>query len=124
MPENKPSSLWRLTALGTLFQLAMVLGGHYSEFIRNHLFAAVGMAISLVFGAMFGRSAATTRKEAALGGAMVGGLCALLGIAVSVALGDTLPAVLGFGTAGSAVAGLLGGLAGRALAGKGQRAGV
>ena len=41
---------------------------------------------------------------------MAGGICAFVGILVSYFLGDVPAAVLGFGTASSAVTGALGGL--------------
>jgi len=116
MNPERTASIWKFTALGTICQLAMVVAGHYNAFVRISLFAVLGVAISLVFGALYGRVAAG-KKDAALCGALVGGLSAAIGIAVSVALGDVPAAVLGFGTAGSAVTGLLGGLALRALAG-------
>lgn len=106
------------TAFGTVLQLAMVIGGHYNEFIRQNVFAIGGMAISLIAGVMWAKSAAMSKGGAFGGGALVGGLCAILGIAVSVALHDTEPAVLAFGTVGSAVTGGLGGLAAFALTGK------
>jgi hypothetical protein len=44
-----------------------------------------------------------------LGGAIAGGLCAVIGIAVSYFLGDVPATVLIFGTVSSAVAGVVGG---------------
>lgn len=106
-----------MTALGTVAQLVMVIAGHYNEFIRDNVFAIGGMAISLVFGALWAMKAAGSRGGAFGGGALVGGLCAIIGIAVSLALGDVPAAVLAFGTAGSAVAGGIGGIVLYALAG-------
>jgi hypothetical protein len=51
-----------------------------------------------------------------VGGLLSGGVCAFLGIGDSVFLGDAPPSLLAFGTAGSAVAGLIGGAAGKATA--------
>jgi hypothetical protein len=48
-----------------------------------------------------------------LGGAVAGGVCALIGIAVSVLLGDTPVFVLGLGTAISVLTGAVGGLWGQ-----------
>ena len=109
-------NLIKWTVIGTVLQLAMIVAGHYNEFVKNNVFAIGGMAISLIFGAMYGRAAAN-KKDASLGGLLVGGVCALIGIAASVALGDTEVAVLGFGTIGSAVAGLIGGVATKAMSG-------
>lgn len=108
----------KYTAIGTVLQIAMVVGGHYNEFIRMNVFALGGMAISMLFGALWAKSAATSKGGGFGGGALVGGLCAIIGIAVSVILGDTEAAVLAFGTLGSAVMGGLGGLAVFAISGK------
>lgn len=97
------------TSVGTVAQLAMVLSGHYVEAVAL-LFAPVGTTISLVFGAAYGLSAASGKADAAIGGAIVGGLCGLLGIIVSLLLGDVDTIVLAIGTSASTVAGLVGGL--------------
>jgi len=99
----------------------MVVTGHYNEFIKTNVFAIGGMTISLVFGALYARSAARSKGGAMLGGLVVGGAGALLGIAVSFLLGDVPAAVLAFGTAGSAVAGLIGGIVLYSIAGAKRR---
>lgn len=101
------------TLIGTVLQLAMVIAGHFIEAIALYGFALGGMAISLVAGSIYGRGTAGW-SGAVLGGALAGGLCAIVGIAVSVLLGDTAAAILVFGTAGSAVAGVIGGAIGKA----------
>ncbi len=116
--DDKTKALITMTALGTVVQLAMVIAGHYNAFIRENVFAIGGMAISLVFGALWAAKSAGSKGSAFGGGALVGGLCALIGIAVSVAMGDVPAGVLAFGTAGSAVAGGIGGIALYALAGR------
>jgi hypothetical protein len=87
----------------------MVIAGHWVEFIRLNLFAVGGMLISAVAGVIYARAARADRKASAIQGALVGGLCALIGIAVSFALGDVPVSILAFGTVGSAVAGAIGG---------------
>jgi hypothetical protein len=74
------------------------------------------MAISALAGAL----AALASRPASLGsaagrGAVAGGVSAFVGILVSYFLGDVPAAVLGFGTASSAVTGALGGLVGKVL---------
>src|SRR5690606_24589198 len=71
---------------GTGLQVAMVLAGHFSPTIAG-LFAVAGMLISMLAGGMYGEGSGTPRGRAIGGGAVVGGLCALIGILVSVALG-------------------------------------
>jgi hypothetical protein len=50
-----------------------------------------------------------------LGGALAGAVCAVIGIAASVVLGDTAAVILAIGTVSSAVTGAVGGLLGRAI---------
>lgn len=106
------NQLTRATVLGIAAQIAMVVAGHYVPAIAN-LFAVGGMGISALVGwfALKGRPA--TLAAAAGGGALSGGICAALGIAVSVALGDVPASLLGLGTMSSAVTGAIGGLIGR-----------
>lgn len=100
------------TAGGTIFQLAMVLVGHTTPSMAS-LFAVLGMTISLVAGVAYARVARpVTRGNAAIGGLLAGGICAIIGIFVSYRLGDVPAAILGFGTASSAVTGALGGFLG------------
>jgi len=115
--DGRGALMIKWTVIATIVQLAMVVSGHYVPFIKNNVFALGGMLISLVFGAVWARAAATGKGHAAWGGGVVGGVCALIGIAVSCALGDVEPAVLGFGTAGSFVAGVIGGVVTFAVAG-------
>jgi len=117
---NPRAALRNATVTGTVLQLAMVVSGHWVEFIRMNVFAIGGTGISLVAGVLYARAAHAARGNAALNGAIAGGACALIGIAVSYLLGDVPAAVLGFGTASSVVTGAIGG----ALAGGASRAGA
>ena len=96
------------TVIGTILQLAMVLSGHYVEIVRLY-FGLGGMAISLLAGVICARDAGVSRAQSALYGALAGGLCALIGIAVSRFLGDVPTGILFVGTLGSAVTGAIGG---------------
>ena len=101
---------------GTIAQLVMVISGHFDDSIAA-LFAVGGMTISLVAGLLYGlRARQTTVGTASLGGLLAGGICALLGIAVSYFLGDVPASLLLLGTASSAVTGAIGGLVGRVIA--------
>jgi hypothetical protein len=103
------SALRNATLLGTALQLVMVIAGHWVEFIKLNVFAIGGMAISLAAGVVYARAARVSRGKSAANGAVAGGVCAVVGIVVSYALGDVPAAVLAFGTLGSAVAGAAGG---------------
>jgi hypothetical protein len=103
------------TFVGTALQLLMVAAGHYSPAVAR-MFPAGGMSISALAGVM----AALGSRPASLGsaagrGALAGGACAFVGILVSYLLGDVPAAVLGFGTASSAVTGAVGGMVGKLL---------
>ncbi len=109
------------TAAGTVLQLAMVLAGHSNASIAA-MFAPVGMGISLVAGLIYASQArGGSGGSAALGGLVAGGLCALLGIVVSYALGDVTAQILALGTLSSAVTGAIGGWVGRFAFGGAQR---
>ncbi len=113
---NRP--LVTATVAGTLLQLAMVVSGHYAPAVAN-LFAAGGMSISAIAGLLYAVLARPAGAgAAAAGGAAAGGISAFLGILVSYLLGDVPAAVVGFGTAGSAVTGLVGGVVGKLIAGR------
>ncbi len=100
--------------IGTVLQTAMVLLGHQVAAVAN-LFGILGVTISLVVGLLWARQAASGYGNAAVGGAVVGGVCAFIGILISWLLGDVTAVILAFGTASSAITGLLGGLVGYRL---------
>jgi len=105
------------TGIGLVLQLAMVVGGHYSLTVTG-LFAVGGMGFSLVAGLLYVWFAvAGTWSSDLLGGAIAGGLCALLGIAVSAVLGDVPASLLLLGTISSVVTGAIGGAIGKLIFG-------
>jgi hypothetical protein len=71
--------------------------------------------VSALAGLIYARLIGGGFGDAAVGGAIAGAVCAIIGIAASVALGDTAATILMFGTTGSAVTGAIGGLLGRAI---------
>lgn len=108
--------------MGTLGQVAMVVLGHFLPWIALHVFMFGGMTISAIAGYVYGHNAAKGYVRGALAGAIAGGVCALLGIAVSVMLGDTQPFVLVLGTAISTLTGAVGGVFGQMFAGNRESA--
>src|ERR1700761_2400264 len=100
-------TLIKATVIGLVLQLIMVVSGHYVLAVKDG-FAIGGMLISLVAGVIYVRTTRGSWGDSVVGGALAGGICALIGIAVSCALGDVDAAVLLFGTLGSAVAGAVG----------------
>lgn len=96
------------TVVGLILQLAMVGLGHAVPSLRA-MWGPVGTLISLVVGVWAGWHVATT-GSAAIWGAVAGGLGALIGIALALILGNVPVSLLVLGTAGSTVAGLVGGV--------------
>jgi hypothetical protein len=101
-------TLIKAILIGLVLQLIMVVSGHYIVSIKA-CFGIVGMLISLVAGAIYVRTTRGAWGDSLIGGALAGGICALIGIAVSCALGDVDAGVLIYGTLGSAIAGVVGG---------------
>lgn len=97
--------------VGAVLQTGMVLVGHGVEAVAN-LFGPLGVTISLVVSLLWSREGAEGYRHGAWGGAVVGGVAALIGIAVSFLLGDVDAVILAFGTLSSAATGALGGLGG------------
>jgi hypothetical protein len=109
------TALIKATAAGSVLQLAMVLAGHHWPAIRG-LFAVGGTGFSLIAGLLFMYWTRSAAWSAALGGgAIAGGVCALIGIAVSVVLKDVPSALLITGTLSSVATGVLGGALGKLI---------
>ncbi len=106
------SALVRAVLIGTVLQLVMVVSGHFVPAIAAQ-FAIIGMLISLVAGVLYVRAARGGWGDSVIGGLIAGGVCAFLGILVSYLLKDVTMDILWMGTAGSAVAGLVGGALGK-----------
>lgn len=105
------------TIIGTVLQLAMVLIGHSNAQVAA-MFAAGGMTISAIAGIIYAKFAEQRMTGSlALGGAMAGGLSALIGICVSFFLGDVTASILALGTLSSAVTGAIGGMLGKLMFG-------
>jgi len=97
------------TLIGTVLQVAMVVGGHYSPGVAR-LFAVGGMGFSLVAGVLYGLLVPRGKWGGiVLGGVVAGAVCAFLGILLSRALGDVPTSLLLLGTCSSAVTGAIGG---------------
>src|ERR1700722_13335405 len=102
------------TTVGLILQFLMVVAGHYSAPVKAS-FAIGGMAFSLLAGLLYVRLAPGGWAGACLGGAIAGGVCAVIGIAVSVSLKDVPTQILWLGTSASVVTGLIGGAIGKVI---------
>lgn len=107
-------ALINATVIGTVLQLVMVLAGHWIPAVKDQ-FAIIGTLISLVAGLLYARTAKGSWSDSTLGGVIAGAVSALLGIVVSVLLGDVPPIILVIGTLSSAVGGVAGGAVGKLL---------
>ena len=111
-------TLIKATVVGTIAQLVMIGAGHFIPVVKDHVFAVGGMLISLLAGVLYARLARGGWGSSLAGGAIAGGVCALIGILASAALGDVALMVVAFGTCASVVAGLIGGALGRVIGGQ------
>jgi hypothetical protein len=102
------------TLIGTVAQIAMVVGGHFIPSIKEG-FMFGGLGLSLLAGVISAFGLKGNWPATALGGIVAGGVSALLGIALSYFMGDVPASLLALGSLGSAVTGLLGAAAARLL---------
>jgi hypothetical protein len=108
------AALIHASFLGTVLQAAMVVIGHFQLPVRD-FYALGGMGFSLVAGILYVRAARSGWSDSLVGGVISGAVCAFIGIAISWALKDVPVTLLAMGTAGSAVAGLIGAAITRAM---------
>ncbi|HEY2446728.1 MAG TPA: hypothetical protein VGI20_13415 [Rhizomicrobium sp.] len=109
-------ALHRAILVGTLLQIVSVVIAHFSQWIETHALLFGGMMISATMGYLYAQEVARGYLKGACGGAIAGGLCALVGIAVSVLLGDMTPGTLVLRSAISVVTGAVGGIYGQMAA--------
>src|SRR5579862_174317 len=90
------SALQRAILVGTLLQTLTVILGHFGNLLALHAtgFLFAGMMISATVGYLYALDVSKGYGRGAYGGAIAGGACAGIGIAVSVLLGDLAPMVL------------------------------
>jgi len=103
------------TVIGAALQVAMIVAGQYVASVQDY-YPIVGTLISLVAGLLYARAAKGGWGDSLIGGAITGAVCALIGIAMSWALGQVPPITLLIGTSASAVGGLIGGAVGKLIA--------
>jgi hypothetical protein len=109
-------ALQRAILVGTLFQVVAVVIAHFSLWIETHALLFGGMMISATIGYLYAQEVARGYVRGACGGAVAGGLCAVIGIAPSVLLGDMTLKMLGVRTLISVLTGAVGGIYGQMAA--------
>ena len=108
--------LERAILVGTLFQVVAVVIAHFSLWIETHALLFGGMMISATMGYLYAQEVVRGYVKGACGGAVAGGLCAIVGMAPSVLLGDMTPKMLGVRTLISILTGAVGGIYGQMAA--------
>ena len=106
-------ALQRAILVGTFLQLVAVLTAHFSLWIETHAFLFAGMMISATMGFLYAQDVARGYARGAYGGAIAGGVCAFVGIAVSVVLGDITAWMLLVRSLISVLTGAVGGVYGQ-----------
>jgi hypothetical protein len=112
------SALQRAILAGTVLQAVAVMVGYIGGFLAGYKigFLFAGMMISATVGYLYAQDVAKGYGLGACGGAICGGVCALLGIAFSFVLGDMAPVVLAQRTLISTLTGAVGGVFGQMAA--------
>lgn len=108
--------LQRAIIVGTMLQAAMMVLGHFFPWIRVHVFLFGGMMISATAGYLYAMDYGAGFGRGIFGGAIVGGVCGLFGLAVSILLGDTPVVLLALWTAIFTLTGVAGGFWGEVAA--------
>ena len=108
--------LIRALIVGTVLQVGMVVLGHFNAWVREHVYQFGSMMISATAAYLYAMHAGKGYFPGATAGAIVGGLCGLAGIVVSVVLKDTPSCVIPVGTAICVLTGAVGGLFGQMAA--------
>ena len=109
-------ALKRAVLVGALLQVLFVLIAHFSLWIETHALLFGGMMTSATVGYLYAREVAKGYARGAYGGAIAGGLCAFIGIAPSVLLGDMTERMLLVRGLISVLTGAVGGIYGQMAA--------
>jgi hypothetical protein len=99
------AALMRWTVYGSIAQLALAVIGHWVGAIRPYGYT-LAVVIATTAGVWFAAVAHPSVVRSAVGGAIIGNVCAFVGVSLSMALGDTpdsLLVLLVSSTAGGAI---------------------
>jgi len=106
--------LRRGLAVGLLFEVLLVVAGHYKPWLRPTFFLFGCMMIAGVAGILYARDLRRGFVPAGLGGAAIGVLCGVTAVGVSNLLGDRPDLYLPYGVVVATVTGAIGALFGQA----------
>jgi hypothetical protein len=108
--------LQRTLIVGIVLQLALAVAAHYVTDIAKYYFLFGGMMIAATAGYFYGMASASGYFAGATGGAIVGGLCALIGAGAAVLMHDAARTAIPLFTAICVLTGAVGGLFGQMAA--------
>lgn len=108
--------LQRSLIVGIVLQLALAATSHFVAYIAKNYFLFGGMMISATAGYLYAMGSGKGYFSGATGGAIVGGLCALIGVGVSVLMHDAARTAIPLFTAICVLTGAVGGLFGQMAA--------
>ena len=109
-------ALQRATFVGVLLQAVTVLVAHFSVWVAIHASLFAAMMISAVSGYLYAQEVARGYGRGACGGAISGGVCGIVGIVMSLILGDASPVSLIVRALVSILTGAVGGIYGQMAA--------
>ena len=106
----------RAAITGIFVQLALVMLVHYVAWISITAAQFGAMMVAGVTGLLYARDFASGYAKGALGGAIVGGVCGVIGLSAANILGDVPLLELPIGTGVMTLTGAVGGLFGQMAA--------
>ncbi len=109
-------ALQRATTVGILLQVVLVLLAHFSTWVEEHALLFGAMMISATSGYLYAREVAKGYGRGAYGGAITGGTCGIVGVGISLLLGDVSPVALTVRLLVSVLTGAVGGIYGQMAA--------
>jgi hypothetical protein len=108
--------LIRAFVVGTVIWVAMVVLGPFVPWVGFRVFEFGGMMISATSGYLYAMHSGKGYFPGATAGAITGGASALIGVSVSVLMGEIVNRFIPFGTAVCVLTGAVGGLFGQMAA--------
>ncbi len=108
--------LERATLVGIVMEVVLVVTGHFVPWVEVHVFQFGGMMIAAIAGYLYGMHSAKGWGASSFAGAISGGTCGIIGIAVAVVLKEMPTIGLIVGTIICILTGAIGGLFGQMAA--------
>ncbi|MBU6442869.1 MAG: hypothetical protein KGR48_03070 [Alphaproteobacteria bacterium] len=109
-------TLVRATLVGIILQAAMYVLGHFSHWIATNVFDFGAMMISASAAYLYALGTGRGYLTGATAGAVIGGTCGFLGIALSAFLGDSRVGYIPTATTIAVFVGAVGGIFGQIAA--------